>query len=167
MLGGQIGMRMDYVSDFGEFFLVQYQRGHHANDCRYRHEHSRHQLYHFDSQCQTRRQNEPTSAEANLMYTQRVTNNIKIRFGYHSDVHHGDRLAPDQNQPDSHAALNTTGSSRTRHGDMFMAGLPAGAEYALVRPRCRPVRDAGCRRPDLEGRKTVRPKANVFDLASD
>ena len=127
MIGGQIGVRMEYVNDFAnlEFNLKGGMYQNEANigtNIRDFNNTTVLRNTHFDGQ------NEAYLAEMNLLLTYRVSNSIKAKFGYQM-IYIGEiALAPDQID-ENRTAANATGFLPSAHGDMLMRGFTAGLEY--------------------------------------
>jgi len=127
MLGGQIGVRMEYMGELADFEF-NLKGGIYQNDAN-----MGTNIRDFNNTTLLRSthnegQNEAYLAEMNLFLTQRITNNIKIRYGYQL-IYIGEiALAPDQID-ENRTATNLTGFLPDAHGDMFMRGFTAGAEF--------------------------------------
>jgi hypothetical protein len=128
MLGAQIGVRMNYIGELAdwEFNLKggMYQNDQ-VNSTLIRDNNNTVLL----RNTRTGGQNEAYQAEATLALNYRVTNSIKIRFGYQVMYIGEIALTPDQIDPNTVAAANRTGLINDAHGDMFLRGFTGGVEY--------------------------------------
>jgi len=127
MIGGQIGVRMEYMGELADFEFnlkggIYQNEANMGTNIRDFNNSTLLRSTHNDGQ------NEAYLAEMNLFLTHRLTNNVKIRYGYQLIYITEIALAPDQID-ENRTATNLTGFLPDAHGDMFMRGFTAGAEF--------------------------------------
>lgn len=128
MFGAQIGLRMNYIGDLAdwEFNLKggMYQNDQ-VNSTLIRDNNNTVLI----RNTRTGGQNEAYEAEATFALNYRLTNSVKLRFGYQVMYIGEIALAPDQIDENRTAAANATGFVNDAHGDMFLRGFTGGLEY--------------------------------------